>query len=71
MHTWSNDERCHPHLLMIDLYLRLCKKDRIKSRRELSSELVISNGKRLNAPTIRRRLNPMDYKSYIDKKKTH
>ena len=51
------DERCHTHLMMIDFYLYLCKKDRTKSSRELSIELVLSNGKRLSASTIHRRLN--------------
>ena len=47
--------------------LRLCKKDRTKSNRELSTKLLLSNGKRLSAPTIRRRLNAIDYKSYTAK----
>ena len=49
--------------------LQLCKKNRAKSSRELSAELVLSNGKRLSAPTVRRRLAAMGYKSYTAKKK--
>ena len=49
--------------------LRLYKKDRTKSSKELSSELLLSNGKRLSARTIRRRLLDMEYKSYTVKRK--
>ncbi|CAF1152813.1 unnamed protein product [Rotaria sordida] len=51
--------------------LRLCKKDRTKSSQLLSSELVLSNGKRLSAQTIRRRLVDMGYKSYTAKRKPY
>ena len=49
--------------------LRLCKKDRTKSSKELSSEFLLSNGKRLSAQTIRRRHLDMGYKSYTVKRK--
>ena len=49
--------------------LRLCKQDRTKTSQELSSELVLSNGKQLSARTIRRRLLDMGYKSYTTKSK--
>ena len=49
--------------------LRLYKKDRTKSSKELSSELLLSNGKRLSARRIRRRLLDMGYKSYTVKRK--
>ena len=48
--------------------LRLCKQDRKKIIQELSSELVLSSGKQLSAPTIRRLLD-MGYKSYTAKPK--
>ena len=44
--------------------LRLSKRNRTKSSRELSSEFLLSNGKRLSARTVRRRLLDMGYKSY-------
>ncbi|CAF4907448.1 unnamed protein product [Rotaria socialis] len=49
--------------------LRLCKKYRTKSSQILSSELMLTNGKRLSARTVRRRLLDMGYKSYQAKKK--
>jgi transposase len=49
--------------------LRLCKKDRTKSSEELSAELVLSNGKKLSAPTVRHRLLNIGYKSYTAKRK--
>ena len=44
--------------------LRLYKKDRTKSSEMLSYELTLSNGKYLNARTVRHRLLTMSYKSY-------
>ena len=49
--------------------LRLCKRNRTKSSRELSSESLLSNGKRLSARTVRRRFLDMGYKSYTVKRK--
>ena len=49
--------------------LRFCKIDRTKSSRELSTEQVLSNGRRFSTLTIRRCLNAMGYKGYIVKKK--
>ncbi|CAF3380963.1 unnamed protein product [Rotaria sp. Silwood2] len=51
--------------------LRLCKKGRTKSSQELSSELVLSNGKRLSTPTIRRQLVDMGYSNYTAKRKPY
>jgi transposase len=51
--------------------LRLCKKGRTKSSQELSSELLLSNGKQLSARTIRRRLLDLGYKSYTAKRKPY
>ena len=49
--------------------LRLWEQDRTKTSQELSSELVLSNGKQLSARTIRRRLLDAEYKSYTTKSK--
>lgn len=49
--------------------LQLCKKDRTKSSRQLSSEWVLSNGKTMAACTVRRRLLQAGYKSYTAKRK--
>ena len=49
--------------------LQLCKADRSKSSRQLSSEFVLSRGKVLSARTIRRRLLDAGYKSYTAKRK--
>ena len=43
--------------------LRLCKKDRTKSSKELSSEFFLSKGKQLSARTVHRRLLDMGYKA--------
>ena len=49
--------------------LRIMKKDRTKSSQMLSAEWALSNGKRVSACTVRRRLITMGYKSYIVKRK--
>lgn len=49
--------------------LRLCKQDRTKTSEQLSTDLVLSNGKQLSARTVRRRLLDMGYKSYTAKAK--
>ena len=49
--------------------LRLCKKDRTKSSKELSAELVLSSGKQLSDRTVRRRLLDMGFRSYTAKRK--
>ena len=45
-------------------FLYLCKKHRTKSIKELSAKLVLSNGKKLGVPTVRRRLLNTGYKIY-------
>ena len=50
--------------------LRLCKKNRTKTSQKLSSGLVLSNEKQLNARIIRRRVLDMGRKSYTAKSKT-
>ncbi|CAF3471855.1 unnamed protein product [Rotaria socialis] len=49
--------------------LRIMKKDRTQSSQMLASEWTLSNGKKMSAPTVRRRLLSMGYKSYTTKKK--
>lgn len=49
--------------------LRIMKKDRTKSSQMLATEWTVSNGKKLSAPTVRRRLLNMGYKSYTAKRK--
>ncbi|CAF2111022.1 unnamed protein product, partial [Rotaria magnacalcarata] len=48
--------------------LRIMKKDRTKSSQMLAHEWTLSNGKRLCASTVRRRLITMGYKSYTAKR---
>ena len=49
--------------------LRLCKQDRTKTTQESSSELMLSNGKKLSTRTVCRRLLDVRYKSYTAKSK--
>ena len=49
--------------------LRIMKKDRTKSSQMLATEWILSNGKKLTAPSVRRRLLSIGYKSYTVKKK--
>ena len=49
--------------------LRIMKKDRTKSSQMLSAEWALSNGEKVSACTIRRRLISMGYKSYTAKRK--
>ncbi|CAM4851434.1 unnamed protein product [Rotaria magnacalcarata] len=49
--------------------LRIMKKDRTQSSQMLASEWTLSNGKKMSAPTVRRLLLSMGYKSYTAKKK--
>ncbi|CAF4934189.1 unnamed protein product, partial [Rotaria socialis] len=47
----------------------IMKKDRTKSSQMLAAEWTLSNGKKLCASTVRRRLISMGYKSYTAKRK--
>ena len=49
--------------------LQICKADRTKCNRQLSSEFTLSNGTQLSARTIRRRLLDGGYRSYTAKRK--
>ena len=49
--------------------LRIMKKDRTKSSQMLSAEWALSNGEKVSACTVRRRLISMGYKSYTAKRK--
>ena len=49
--------------------LQICKADRTKDIRQLSSEFTLSNGTQLSASTIRRRLLDAGYRRYTDKQK--
>ena len=49
--------------------VRIMKKDRTKSSQMLAVQWTPSNGKKLCASTVRRRLIGMGYKSYTAKRK--
>ena len=49
--------------------LQICKADRTKCSRQLSSEFTLSNRTQLSARTIRRRLLDAGYRSYTAKRK--
>ena len=49
--------------------VQIMKKDRTQSSQMLATEWTLSNGKKMSAPTVRRRSLSMGYKSYTTKKK--
>ena len=49
--------------------LRIMKKDRTQFNQMLATEWTLSNGKKMSASTVRRRLLSMGYKSYKTKRK--
>ena len=49
--------------------MQLCKQDRTKTSRQLSSEWLLSNGKTVSDSTVRRRLLDMGYAGYTAKPK--
>ena len=48
--------------------VQIMKKDRTQSSQMLSTEWTLSNGKKMSAPTVRRRLLGMGYNSYTGKR---